>query len=129
MSSSDSTTSPITNGSTSAAPTQATQHFSVRQWRYKSKIWTMAGTASNISTPRSHSRLRGIIPNMAVKVGQFLFRLSNLYQATLQMQHDIFLSCVCDDTMKSIDIFRYRHQTALTSRRLSDIYNSTLVVN
>ena len=41
---------------------------------------------------------------MAARVGQF-FQLSNLHQATPQMQHDIFLSCVSDDTMKIIDNF------------------------
>ena len=41
---------------------------------------------------------------MAAKVGQFV-RLSNLHQATPQMQHDIFLSCVSGDTMKIIDNF------------------------
>ena len=33
------------------------------------------------------------------------FRLSNLGQADQQMQHDIFISCVSDDTMKVIDNF------------------------
>ena len=43
-------------------------------------------------------------PNMAAKEGEF-FRLSSIHQATPQMQHHVFLACVCDDTMKIIDNF------------------------